>query len=488
MANKIISYPIKRACVLLPDYSTTRVDYQHYDPPRNLAPLLPGVLVDHIFLNKLTVYKQLKALKKNNYDIFINLCEGYLEWEVPSIDVIYFLEMLGLPYTGPNTLLYDPGKEQMKYVAHTVGVTTPKHVIVRQLSDCEEPAFDLTFPLFVKPAKAGDSLGIDDRSLVKNKEALTKKVADIICEYDEALIEEYVDGREFTVLVVRDNKAKDGVHAYRPIEYIFDENTAFKTYSLKTSSLHPDANISVADPVLEDRLMQAAVSVFRGFGGVGYARLDFRMDATGVLYFLEINFTCSVFYTDGYEGSADHILRLDGSGPVDFLQRIIQDGLDRFTNTTCVYEMRGNAISGYGIYAKTDLLAGTIVFRGEERSQRIATKKHIESTWGEAEMDQFRKYAYPVSDSVFLLWDESPQQWAPQNHSCNANTTYAGLNVVATRFIKAGEELTLDYADFLDEHAEPFECQCGHSNCRKHIKGSPNNTIDSREKNRRDRM
>jgi hypothetical protein len=54
--------------------------------------------------------------------------------------------------------------------------------------------------------------------------------------------------------------------------------------------------------------------------------------------------------------------------------------------------------------------------------------------------------------------------------------------------IKAGEELTLDYADFLDQHAEPFTCRCGSENCRKQIQGSPHNTIDSREKNSRDTM
>jgi len=69
-----------KICVLQPDYSTSAVDYQHYDPPRNLAPLVPGDEVDTVFLNKLTTYKQLKELSKKNYDIFVNLCEGYLEW------------------------------------------------------------------------------------------------------------------------------------------------------------------------------------------------------------------------------------------------------------------------------------------------------------------------------------------------------------------------------------------------------------------------
>jgi hypothetical protein len=84
-----------KVCVLQPDYSTTNVDYKNYDPPRELASLLSDDdVVDHVFLNKLTTYRQLKDLSKQGYDIFVNLCEGYLEWEVPSIDVIHSLELL----------------------------------------------------------------------------------------------------------------------------------------------------------------------------------------------------------------------------------------------------------------------------------------------------------------------------------------------------------------------------------------------------------
>ncbi|MFN4835899.1 MAG: hypothetical protein ACK5BU_00760, partial [Bacteroidota bacterium] len=96
-----------KVCVLQPDYSTTSVDYKNYDPPRNLTPLLPHSTVDHVFLNKLTTYKQLKELSKAGYDIFVNLCEGYPEWEVPGVDVIYALESLNLPFTGPTSATYD---------------------------------------------------------------------------------------------------------------------------------------------------------------------------------------------------------------------------------------------------------------------------------------------------------------------------------------------------------------------------------------------
>ena len=99
-----------KVCVLQPDYSTTSVDYKNYDPPRDLAPLLPGHQVDHVFLNKLTTYRQLRDLKPKNYDIYVNLCEGYLEWEVPSVDVIHAFDLLNLPYTGPTAKLYDVPK------------------------------------------------------------------------------------------------------------------------------------------------------------------------------------------------------------------------------------------------------------------------------------------------------------------------------------------------------------------------------------------
>src|ERR1019366_3459273 len=65
-----------KICVLQSDYSTSDVDYQNYDPRRDLTLLLPGHTVDHVALNKLTTYRQLKQLARQGYDIFVNLCEG----------------------------------------------------------------------------------------------------------------------------------------------------------------------------------------------------------------------------------------------------------------------------------------------------------------------------------------------------------------------------------------------------------------------------
>lgn len=70
-----------------------------------------------------------------------------------------------------------------------------------------------------------------------------------------------------------------------------------------------------------------------------------------------------------------------------------------------------------------------------------------------------------------------PEKWAPQNHSCDSNTAFRGLDVVALRDIAAGEELTLDYAMFCDESMTPFDCQCGSAACRGRIRGRPGNSV-----------
>jgi hypothetical protein len=469
-----------KVCVLQPDYSTTGVDYKNYDPPRNLSSLLPDAEVDHVLLNKLTTYRQLKELKKKNYDIFVNLCEGYLEWEVPSIDVIYSLDLLDLPYTGPSAKLYDPTKELMKYVAYCEGVKTPGYFIIDQPADIDKVREHLSYPMFIKPAKAGDSLGIDEHSILKSKKDLLKKVVEIYNEYGPLLVEEYIDGREFTVLVAANPDGKSCT-VFKPVEYVFPEGKKFKTYSLKTSELHPDCNFPCTDPVLEKELRIAAERIFKGFNGVGYGRLDFRVNSKNEIYFLEINFTCSVFYTDGYEGSADFILKYDNAGQAGFLRQIIAEGIARHERKRKPYHIKGNSIAGFGIYAARDIKEGEIIFAGEEKAQRIVTKRFVDANWSEDQKLNFRRYAYAVSEEIFVLWDENPSEWAPQNHSCDANTGLDGLNVIAVADIYAGEELTLDYSQFLDENMEPFECRCGCSDCRGMIKGVPGNSVNSRE-------
>lgn len=454
-----------KVCVLQPDYRDSKVDYRHYDPPRDLSPLLPGDRVDHLFLHKTTTYRQLREAAKNGYDIFVNLCEGYLDWDVPSIDAIWSLDRLELPYTGSSARLYDPSKELMKYVAHTRGVRYPNFAC-----EVEEAMERLAFPMFVKPAHAGDSLGIDADSLCRTPEELRAKAGAIQREYGAAMIEEFIDGREFTVLVAENPENRFAPVAYRPVEFLFPEGERFKTYRLKVQSHHPESNVPVEDARLAEQLREAARTIFVGFEGEGYARLDFRLDAGG-LAFLDINFACSVFYPPGYEGSADYILRYDPVGHAGFLRQIIDAGLARHRRRQKRFVRGPNGIAGFGIYATVDMKRGDIVFRGEERAARLATRSHILESWPAEQVEVFRKYATVAGNGVFMLWDEDPREWAPQNHSCNPNTAFRGLNLVALGDIRCGEELTVDYGTLGNPEAAPFTCSCGASNCRGTIRG-----------------
>jgi hypothetical protein len=276
---------------------------------------------------------------------------------------------------------------------------------------------------------------------------------------------------------------EDGtVQTFAPVEFVFPEGTLFKTYALKTSELHPKANIPVVDTLLSQRLRDAAVRIFTAFDGVGYGRLDFRMNSAGDIYFLEINFTCSVFYTDGYEGSADYILKHDGIGQAGFLKHIVTEGIARHKRKQKKYVIKGNAINGYGIYAAQNLPKDTTIFKGEGKSQRIITRNYVKKHWNAEQQEAFRRYSYPLSSEVFILWDNTPEDWSPQNHSCEPNTAYQGLDVVTLRTIQKGEELTFDYGAVYNQDMEPFDCHCGASTCRKHIVGTKNTSVTTREK------
>ncbi len=474
-----------KVCVLQPDYTRSTVDYRHYDPRRDLSRVLPAHQVDHVFLDKRTTYRQLKECAARGYDIFVNLCEGYLDWDVPSIDVIHSLDRLQLPYTGPNALLYDPPKTVMKYAAYTAGVRTPPHRVVRHVDDLAGAIAALRFPLFVKPAHAGDSQGVDSHAMVADVAALEAQVGLLLPDFTELLVEEYIDGREFTVLVVADTHGRGECAAFAPVEYEFPAGPQFKTYALKTSELHPGANVPVRDAQLAAALQDAARRVFKAFDGVGYARMDFRTNSAGELFFLEVNFTCSVFYANGDEGSADYILRHDGIGQTGFAERIIAEGLARHARNRPRHTMQGNGVSGYGIFATISFARGDVVFTGEERAHRIATRRHVEEQWSADDQELFRHYAYPLGDEVYALWDADSTAWAPQNHSCDPNTEFVGLNVVAMRHIASGEELTIDYSRSMNESSAAFDCHCRAAVCRGRIAGAAGNSVSARESARR---
>jgi D-alanine-D-alanine ligase len=459
-----------RICVLQPSYAGSSCDYQHYDQRRDLSHLLPEHEFHHEFLDKISAFSQIKARQRQGFDVYVNLCEGYRDSDVPSIDVIHALEDLNLPFTGPSSRLYDPPKDLMKLVAISSGVGVPAWEVVDPGDDVLAGASALRLPLFVKPSAYGDSMGIDEHSLVATPEELQQQVAAKLPEFGRLLVEEYVDGREFTVLVMAGPDPAQPPAALTPIEFVFPPGPHFKTYDLKVTQFHPECNVPCTEPDLADRLKAAAIQVFTGFTGEGYARMDFRVDAAGRIFFLEANFTCSVFYPQGYQGSADYILAFDGIGQAGFLRAIIDEGLARHARRQLPYAVKPSG-DGFAMFAARDLPCGSVAFEGEGKPQRIVTRSHVERTWSAEDREVFYRYAYPISPDVFVLWDTEPTGWAPQNHSCDPNTEFVGLNLVARRDIRSGEELTVDYATFYDRHMTPFDCECGSRNCRRRVFG-----------------
>jgi len=459
-----------KICVLQVSYEGSTFECPECDPPRDLSGLLPEHSFHHEFLKKTTTFRQLQRLRRRNFDIYVNLCDVYPTFDVPSVDVIRSLEYLGLPYTGPDLVISSARKDLMKFVAHTEGLSTTPFVVVETPDNVQAACSHLRYPLFVKPNDRGDSFGIDKASFVSEPLALETKVRELTSTYDSTLIEEYIDGRELSVLVCADPDPLRPPTTFIPVEFRFPEGDTFKTFDMKMRHYHQECNVPCDDPALAERLRDAALRVFSAFSAVGYARVDFRVSKDNEIFFLEANFDCSVFYPEGYNGTADYILAFDGMGRAGFLRKIILEGIARHERKKKCFAVR-QAKVGYGVFATRRIARGEIVVRGEERATRIVTREHVERTWNRADRDIFYRYAYPLGKGVYVFWDRDPAGWAPQNHSCDANTGFRGLDIVALRDIYKDEELTLDYATYCDEHATPFECICGSPKCRGRITG-----------------
>jgi hypothetical protein len=410
-----------KVCVLQPDYTGSDVDYGNYDPPRNLSPWLPGHQVDHLFLRKSTTYRQLIKAAAQDYDIYINLCEGYPEWDVPGFDVIWGLERLNLPFTGTSMRNFLHSKQTMKIVAHTCGVATPVWWVITSLADLEEMPAILRYPLFVKPADSGDSLGIDGQSIVHNYDDLRLRCNGLLTGFNKILIEEYVDGREFTVLVAGDEGSPDGVLTLAPFEFVFSGDARFKTYRMKVTEHHKSNNVPVTDPDLSPQLREMAAKIFRGFEAESYARIDFRSNQAGELFFLEINCECSIFYPEGSEGSADYILKHEPMGHAGFLEHIIADGISRHERRQQPFVVRLGSAGALGCFAVRDLAPCEVVVRGEGQAQRFATR----------------------DGRVVKLQPENARDWASFRTSANGNLEWRGLDLVTSRPVFKGEELLL---------------------------------------------
>jgi D-alanine-D-alanine ligase-like ATP-grasp enzyme len=395
--------------------------------------------------------------------VFINLYDKSNEC---GQAIVNFLHKSNYAYTGVEPHFYDPTRDIIKTVCLYNGIQTPSFAFIRDLDDpIVNPLTDtpLKYPLFVKPEKGYDSVGIDEKSLVQSPDDLRPKLKQIVDRFGGALVEEYVDGREFSVLVA--GKWDLEVRSFCPVEYIF-KDTLFLTEQLKATAVVDYWYEPLKDHTLAERIKQIAETIFCEFYLTGYIRIDLRMERD-TLYVLDVNPYCSLFMSNSLNecSTADKILHYSGVSSKEFLEYLIELALARKDALRKKYTVKHNAASGFHIVASQDIRAQETIYNLEFTPHTLISKAgmlkypRLEST--------FKRYCYPLTKDVYVAWDRDPHEWKPINHSCDPNSREENLTLIATRDIKKGEQITIDYSTFVESRfAETFECRCGAKKCR----------------------
>ncbi|HYE94871.1 MAG TPA: SET domain-containing protein-lysine N-methyltransferase [Rubricoccaceae bacterium] len=461
-----------RICILTYHSHETGSVLAEHELPCSPEPYLDGHECTTVYLTKETAVHRLGQLAREGYDVFFNLCDGAWDDTSPGIEVVMALERLNVPFTGATSAFYEPTREAMKRVCEAWGVASPLGVHVHGQKDVERALDELRFPMFVKHPSSYASVGLTRDSRVETPEALRAQVQKMIEGYGAALVEEFIEGKELTVLVAEHPNEGAAPTAYIPIEYRFPDGETFKHYDLKWVDYAGLQAAPVADAALAERVQDGARKLFAGLNGAGYGRCDVRVDQDGVPYFLEINANCGVFYPVSDPGSADLILLNDPAGHRGFAHQVVEAALARHRRRQRKWAVRRLPERGYGLVATTRIRKGETVLRFEERAHTLVTRGHVNATWGPRERDWFARYAWPLTEEVWVMWEQDPEAWRPVNHGCEPNAWLSGLDVVARRPIAPGEEVTLDYATFYHETMPAFACTCGAATCRGVVSGA----------------
>ena len=117
-------------------------------------------------------------------------------------------------------------------------------------------------------------------------------------------------------------------------------------------------------------------------------------------------------------------------------------------------------------------LSPAVRWRFEEEAHVLVSRSRVEATWKEPHATWFRRYAWPLTDEVYVIWGKDPESWKPLNHSCEPSAWLEGLDLVARRPLGPGDAITMDYGTFCNELMPDFRCACGEPTCRGMIRGT----------------
>ena len=421
-------------------------------------------------LTKETAVAKLTELSMEGYDVFFNLCAGAWDEESPGVEVIQALERLNVPFTGATSEYYEPSRKAMKQVCSALGIGFPDYVLAETEADIDRAAETLRFPLIVKHPSSYSSIDLWKTSRVETTFGLRFRSRPIIRKYGAALIEEFIEGREFTVLVAENPEDLAKPVTYVPVEFTFPEGESFKHSNLKWRDYQSMKEFPITDPDLGTRLRNAGGDFFLGMRGAGFGRCDIRMSPEGEIFMLEINPNCGIYYGPSEPGSADLALLHDPAGHQGFTDLLIRAGIARHARKQRGWEVLPKPNGGFAVFANRNLLPGETIWEAEGSPHHLVTRRWVEEHWGDRDRQWFLEYAWPLTDQIWVVWSDEPEEWRPMNHSCDPNAWLDGLNLAARKEIAPGEEIRVDYATYGNNILSPFDCTCGASECRGRVR------------------
>ncbi len=315
-----------RLCMLESSYEGLSSDFAAYDTWGDIADLSAGHELERHSLVKATAVDVVRQLASRDFDVFVNFCDGARDEERAGAEVVLELERLGVPFTGPASPFYEPSRQAMKDACRAAGIDAPRGVHLGAAAELGR-ADPLGYPLIVKHPASYGSIGLTAASKVWTPAAREEQARRMIERFGGALVEEFIEGREFTVLVAE--ALDDGPPlAFRTAEFRFLGEDDFNHFDLKwvRAGALP---VPCLDEALDARLRDLSGRFFTAMGGTGHARCDMRMDRAGRVYMLEINPNSGLFGPDATTSESSVILANDPRGRRGFIDHILRCAFKR---------------------------------------------------------------------------------------------------------------------------------------------------------------
>lgn len=239
----------------------------------------------------------IREIRSSDDCIIFNLCEAALGKSSFEMHIAALLELYGARFTGsgPLTLGLALNKGLTKDILYSRDIMTPEYCVLKEPPTKLKRS--LKFPLIVKPLREDASLGIDSGAVVKTMKGLKKRVEYIINTFKQpAIVEEYVDGREFNIAVLGNGKS---MRALPPSEISFVDfpedipkiccyEAKWVTESPLYKKTVPVCPANVPDGLTEE-LTSVALRAYETMGCRDYARVDVRVGEDGNIKVLEVN-------------------------------------------------------------------------------------------------------------------------------------------------------------------------------------------------------